>query len=414
MAAEYITLDRSNVVEHYFKVVQEIRDADFIALGTEFTGRKVNHDYLPDVSEVSTNQEIYSNYSITCKHYQMLQLGISTFKWDAQQKIYKERSLSIYMHPGGEESVSYDTSTLRFLANNNFDFKRCYTLGLPPCQLQTVVGQAKWEELVACDDPYKFIIQTVKHTAEREKVLAGIEKKKVHSKKVILEGEQVFKSVREWQPTQNKELKIPILKGTWDYLNEAKWIDFIKSMGASAGLKKKDAEYTIEIKRKTPKDSVTSKTTATESVESSEMSEKLSEEGSDSKSVQSDEGIKRESTIEPQLEELLETCATSMLILEIIRSKKKLIAHCSLYDFMYLYQNTIGELPPKLSEFSTALGFCFPELYDSKHLFQAAKPLDSQLPQSLADAFYYLKKHPLAEVLLQRPEFKKSMPHDAG
>lgn len=58
----------------------------------------------------------------------------------------------------------------------------------------------------------------------------------------------------------------------------------------------------------------------------------------------------------------------SLVIQEIINSKKPLIGHNCMYDWLYVYNQFVAKLPDTYTEFIKEWNTCFPHTYDNKVL----------------------------------------------
>ena len=62
------------------------------------------------------------------------QIGLATFKWDKRMKEYTIRPFNIYTFPNSEimdkRVLQFDSSCIKFLMSNNFDFNKLFKEGI--------------------------------------------------------------------------------------------------------------------------------------------------------------------------------------------------------------------------------------------------------------------------------------------
>ena len=76
-----------------------------------------------------------------------------------------------------------------------------------------------------------------------------------------------------------------------------------------------------------------------------------------------------------------------------------MVAHCCLFDWMFIYRQCMANLPPKLSDFCSRLLRHFDRLWDTKRMAAQASHIDSKIPMKLHSMFEYFKADYSADLL---------------
>lgn len=125
-------LTYSNFLENLPLITKSLHSADFIAFDTEFSGLSVGfedrgHDY-------DSVEDKYQKLKYNCERMNAFQMGLATFKWDEAAQAYSIRPFNFYTFPNStlmDKSVTqFDTSSIKFLMQNNFDFNKLFREGI--------------------------------------------------------------------------------------------------------------------------------------------------------------------------------------------------------------------------------------------------------------------------------------------
>uniref|UniRef100_A0A0K2TTZ9 Vezatin, adherens junctions transmembrane protein [Latimeria chalumnae] n=1 Tax=Lepeophtheirus salmonis TaxID=72036 RepID=A0A0K2TTZ9_LEPSM len=126
-------INRHNFSKHFSEIEESITNADFIALDAEFTGLKIG------------SSNMYSLFDDGCRRFEKLhkgsidtliiQLGLTAFRFEPLETIYKVKSWNFYVFPDSFGSLKFpftcSGASLKFLIQNNFDFNQCFYHGVP-------------------------------------------------------------------------------------------------------------------------------------------------------------------------------------------------------------------------------------------------------------------------------------------
>lgn len=110
-------------------ILQAVERADFIAIDAEFTGlrRRETSRYC----ELDTIEERYIKAREAAKDFGMIQFGISAFRYIKEKASYSHATFSFYLLGKTGDMLYYDNTSLKFLADNGFDFNKLFKSGLP-------------------------------------------------------------------------------------------------------------------------------------------------------------------------------------------------------------------------------------------------------------------------------------------
>ncbi len=116
-----------NFIEKLDFILDSVRQADFIALDTEFSGLSV-HD--ADQTNAFDNVETrYQKLRHNCLRMNAFQVGIACFKKTAQGH-YESRPFNFYVFPKSKLAqnslVQFKSSNIKFLIKNHFDFDKLF------------------------------------------------------------------------------------------------------------------------------------------------------------------------------------------------------------------------------------------------------------------------------------------------
>ncbi|RQM30725.1 hypothetical protein B5M09_008478 [Aphanomyces astaci] len=94
------------------------------------------------------------------------------------------------------------------------------------------------------------------------------------------------------------------------------------------------------------------------------------------------------------------------------KSNKPVVGHNCLLDFVYLFHQFVGPLPPTLVQFKLQLGKAFPAIFDTKHLAMMSPVRDQFESTSLSAMFEYMRDHLALDVsTLVSPDTSSSYHH---
>ncbi|XP_071534813.1 poly(A)-specific ribonuclease PARN-like [Panulirus ornatus] len=119
---------KENFEEVLPKVADLIKKADFVAVDAEFTG--LSFGDTTRYCELDTAEERYAKVREAAKSFGMIQFGITTFRYIRENSAYRHATFCFYLLGKTGEILYYDNSSLRFLADNGFNFNKLFKSGL--------------------------------------------------------------------------------------------------------------------------------------------------------------------------------------------------------------------------------------------------------------------------------------------
>ncbi|XP_032520459.2 poly(A)-specific ribonuclease PARN-like isoform X2 [Danaus plexippus] len=121
---------RKNFKEVLPLVRDSIQAADFLAIDTEFTGLMSGRD----VSMFDSPPEYYATLLNGTADFLLIQFGLCTFYWDEKEKQYMNDAYNFYVfprgRPGPDRLFMCQSSSLDFLASQDFDFNKLIREGI--------------------------------------------------------------------------------------------------------------------------------------------------------------------------------------------------------------------------------------------------------------------------------------------
>ena len=124
---------KSNFKEVLPVLTQCILDSSFVAIDTEFSGLTSKKR----ANALDTCEERYQKLANGVKDFMILQFGLCTFSWDDEQRQYVANPFNFYIFPKPYNRQMPDmrflcqSSSLAFLADQNFDFNKWISEGIP-------------------------------------------------------------------------------------------------------------------------------------------------------------------------------------------------------------------------------------------------------------------------------------------
>lgn len=92
-------------------------------------------------------------------------------------------------------------------------------------------------------------------------------------------------------------------------------------------------------------------------------------------------------------DELDHAIGFSKVIDAISKSKKPVVGHNALLDFVYVFNQFYKPLPDTLAQFKAELGELFPVIYDTKHVTLRSPLVENMKSTSLSALFEYVREH---------------------
>eukprot|EP01135_Chromosphaera_perkinsii_P002983 Nk52_evm5s232 gene=Nk52_evmTU5s232 len=127
---------RSNFILEFKRIEKACSEADFFAFDFEMTGLDSNPqnrtNFLDDL------EERYRKVKGSAENFLPIQFGLSCFRWDDEKEAFEVKTFNFYMFAEpllngkvGDRRFMSQTSSIKFLAQNNFDFNKLFHNGIP-------------------------------------------------------------------------------------------------------------------------------------------------------------------------------------------------------------------------------------------------------------------------------------------
>ncbi|XP_065065727.1 poly(A)-specific ribonuclease PARN-like [Rhopilema esculentum] len=343
---------RDNFIDILPVVTDAINESDFIAIDGEFTGIGKG---LPSKVLFDTPAQRYSRLKTDLSGIIIIQYGICSFKWNEETKCYDAKPFNFYIFPrpykGKEPFFSCQSSSLEFLAGQNFDFNKLIRNGLsymPPSQEASQRG--KIEQLYAKND-----LQTAPETREDNK--AGLKSPLFIPSTMKEFVDEICSKIETFIQSEELSLDLPKVsafkrKLTYEVIEDRFASKFYVE---TVQLNKNDKQMRL---RKVDEEE-------RKKLLSSKNAEKMAE---------------------------FETAVGFLTIAKLLsRSQKLIVGHNMLIDLMLTINQFFTPLPDSYDDFKEIVQTFFPKLIDTK-LLATSEPLKKKVPTSALDPLFAFLK----------------------
>lgn len=371
-------ITNKNFLEQLPSIRQTIREANFFAIDGEFTGLTSDRNVMP----FDTPEEVYLKTSENSIGFVIIQLGLCAFQVHPETGQVSYKCYNFYCYPKGRVHLfACQGESLRFLAENGFDFNKLFRDGLSYC------GQA---------DEERFRAELKDRQEQRAAALEvngedNGEKDSLNMVPVPPEEEKLMTEVtgriEEFLKSDDKDLTISNCNGFQRKLVyqmiDSKYQKTIST--SSVTLEKNHKAILIERKR------------------TKEQEMKLEAE-----------------RVDQENNELELTIGLSLVLQELSRARKLIIGHNMLLDLLFVIRQFFRPLPPHFHDFKKIVRELFPLLLDTKYLCTNGELKVHVYSSVLGHVFDAVNKEPfkLPEVKCTFEEHKYSnqemKQHDAG
>uniref|UniRef100_U5ES41 Poly(A)-specific ribonuclease PARN n=1 Tax=Corethrella appendiculata TaxID=1370023 RepID=U5ES41_9DIPT len=367
-----------NFIEKLPEIKATIKEADFFAIDSEFTGISDKNIYPFDSPE-----DVYLKTTNSISDYIIIQIGLCAFRLQDDKILCK--TFNFYIFPGSRINVfTSQGESLKFLAENGFDFNKLFRYGLnyvntadeEKLRLDLKEKQKYRANLVNSkeENSNEHQIQLANHIPipeEEQELINGIRERidnfiKSDEKQFIVENCNGFQRKLVYQILEN-------------YQNEISHSSYTDENNKSKGI-------LIEHKRSAE-----------------------------------DEQVLEEERIKKEEEQLLLTIGFSLVLQDLSKSKKLIIGHNMLLDVLYLIKQFFKPLPSNYEEFKKFLHKTFPYLIDTKYFCTTHLQLKPQFNSTvLQHIFRTVSKAPfnLPKIESESMEYEYSTDqpkeHEAG
>ncbi|TMW66035.1 hypothetical protein Poli38472_003800 [Pythium oligandrum] len=355
-------LGEMNVTRHNFKDCFadlkkdiELPTCRFIAIDTEFTGLSPN-DHERETF-IDTLEERYRKVKRAGESFLITQFGLSTVHVDDEHKfLIKTWNFYVFPRPYGQSDERFlcQASSLQFLSEHGFDFNKFIGEGIPFINLAKaeVMRERLEKRIDNLNKPNKAMTLSEDGLEFQKEVKEKLEE--------WLDSGDARKGVNLIVPARNSFYKLVVHETVREKAN------YLYSESVSEG---------VEVRFVTNK-------------------------------VKEELLAARAKTMRQELDEAI---GFSRVIELISDSKKPVVGHNALLDFVYVFSQFYKPLPDTLAEFKQQLVELFPTIYDTKHA-TLRSPLGAKLSStSLSSLFEYMGANvkPTPENLLSSdPKFE--------
>lgn len=318
----FITTRRMEVTRQNFNetlpsIEKAIEECDFMSLDTEFTGlfadSTAREDYL------DTLNERYDKVKRSGDSFIITQFGLSTaqFTSDGEWKL-NTWNFYIFPRPYGsfDERFLCQASSIQFLSEHGFDFNKFIAHGIP---YMNQASQRKSHKDLGRD------IERASSTSDRSNSF------RITSARDQLFAEEIETKIQNWLNDPDRDLELVIMNRN----------SFQRMLIHQIARHKFNGLYT--------------ESNEWQKITIAKVTKKQRQERIEQKVV----GMKRK---------LDDAIGFSKVIELMSESRKPIIGHNALLDFVYLYRQFCNPLPETLAEFKTQLQDIFPTIYDTKHI----------------------------------------------
>jgi len=300
-------------------IIQAIQSCDYYAIDTEYSGFAISQ--RDKASPYDSLQTRYQKIKFLCQNHLGWQIGLSTFKYDADTMSYQCMTYSFPIFPNDSKmsnrSFIITSNALRFLYKYHFSFYKTITEGIGFQQ-----AAKKKEVINAISD-----VLLNKDPLSDVKIHPGKESKKEISK--------IKERLSDWLLKEEDSISI-------EYSSE-----FIKDCLLESDYFK-HLKVNIKIE---PNKLILTKNTSTLKITVPNMDESQ---------------ITKELLYKEEM-------GISLLVSELVKCKKPLVGHNFMYDLAFFYYQFIDDFPDTYEQYKERLHECFPIVYDTKIIANTLK-----------------------------------------
>ncbi|XP_067667980.1 pre-piRNA 3'-exonuclease trimmer-like [Haliotis asinina] len=315
---------KSNL-ENYLPLIEKsAKQADFIAIDTEFTGLTVN-DSLK-YSLFDSGEDRYKKLRCSISQFSVCQIGVSAFVKQDTENRYSVRTFNFHLFPRSfgphDPRILIQTSSVEFLCRYNFDFQELMYKGIS-------FLNGPQEDMIREHLNTKLLFQGLNREVD-EKVIqqlcSHVAEKFVTAKEgdtFMVNRTEEIQTISDYVLHNEIRNRFPSVWTSTDHLGN----------------------FVVE-------------------VVTSERRRQLEEDRQESQDQQ----------------QLLNSLLGFTRVFRILTEcKKPLIGHNMLMDLMFMYDKFFQPLPCKYQDFKNSLHQLFPIIYDTKHMaFSLRKELEDK------------------------------------
>ncbi|XP_058464193.1 poly(A)-specific ribonuclease PARN-like isoform X2 [Malaya genurostris] len=328
-----------------------IQEAHFFAIDTEFTGLTSERNIFP----FDTPEEVYLKTIENSSDFVIIQLGLCAFQIDPDDGKVSYKCFNFYCYPKGRLNVfGCQGESMRFLAENGFDFNKLFRYGLSFCgeadeeRMRTELRERQEQRAAALQEDTQNdengILNMVPVPPAEEKLLADI----TEGIDNFLKGEEKTYTITNCNGFQRKLVY---------QLIESKYSKLVSTSSVPLANNHKG----ILIERKRSKEE-----------EQQFQAERVVQENDDLDSI----------------------VGLSLVLQELSKTKKLIIGHNMLLDLLFVIRQFFRPLPHNYLEFKKIVRELFPILLDTKYLCTNAELKVHVNSSVLGHVFESVQKEP--------------------
>eukprot|EP01025_Chloroclados_australasicus_P029912 TRINITY_DN2990_c0_g1_i1.p1 TRINITY_DN2990_c0_g1~~TRINITY_DN2990_c0_g1_i1.p1 ORF type:complete len:790 (-),score=77.15 TRINITY_DN2990_c0_g1_i1:311-2647(-) len=362
---QQMEVTKHNFWEVFPEVEKAVKECTYYAFDLEMSGVQLESSDKYDLVE-----DRYAQITECARQFLVLQFGLATFVYDPQNNQCEAKCFNFYLFPQyqklmnelGTNIVQIGNSngnfanifasqfgSLEFLAEQGFDFNKCFRDGISFMQIKQYEALKKQTATMADTKRLVSIL-----SVEDQKLAADL---KVKLRAWFYQSKEKVMIVERYQNSHQRSIQQMIIE---------KFRDTIKD---------KDKTFVLEKVRIDTSNSQTRSNFNTQ-FRCVRMSRKEANKHSDQ--VLSDKM--------QAIEDAAMFCNVVRLLME---SQKPIVGHNALLDLAYTYQSFNKDLPTTWYSFKKMLQKeCFPVIYDTKYLVEECEGLVGQFKRSNLQEVY--------------------------
>uniref|UniRef100_A0A182IUN9 Uncharacterized protein n=1 Tax=Anopheles atroparvus TaxID=41427 RepID=A0A182IUN9_ANOAO len=379
-------ITKKNFSEELPSILQAVQNASFFAMDCEFTGLASDRLIFP----FDTPEEVYLKTIDASPQYIVVQFGLCAFRVEPAGEGERDvpprvtyKCYNFYCYPKGRTHVfSCQGESMRFLADNGFDFNKLFREGL------SYATEA---------DEQRFRAEMKERQAVRAAAL------KAAAEDDANEGDP--------KPIESDISLIPVPEENQQQIDdtEARIGEFLKSdekeviVGNGNAFQRKLIYQMIE-QRYLGKVSTTTVT-----LEDNQKAIKVERK----RSPEEEQALEQQRIVKEN-EELEAKVGLSLVLQELSKARKLIVGHNMLLDLLYILRQFFKPLPVDYKEFKKLTKEIFPLLLDTKYLCTNAEIKVSVNSSVLAHVYDAVSKPPFSipEVHPELPAHEYSVEND--
>ncbi|KAK7475651.1 hypothetical protein BaRGS_00033077 [Batillaria attramentaria] len=317
---------RSSFEALFPSIEKAIKQADFVAIDTEFTGLVTDGQNRPSLFD--TSEERYRKLRNSVTHLSVRQFGLSAFIKDKNSSGYEAHTYNFPLIPASFGPVDscyiVQASSTEFLCRFNFDFNKCAYEGVPFLN----------------DVQERLLCQSIDSGA----LFSGLERQ--FDESFI---QSVCSTVAQWYVSSTVGQTLTLHK---THADAKLWNDFV---------------IQTEVRKRFPE-----VWTMTDSFQNIAVMKVTPERRSE---LEEKAKVDREE----EQEKLKQSLLGFTRVFRVLREyQKPLVGHNMLMDLLFLYDKFFQPLPADYNTFKRNLHDLFPRIYDTKHIsFSMRKMLEA-------------------------------------